>query len=211
MKDFAPVGIGATLPMVVVVANKLPIDSINELIAYAKANPGKLSYASPGIGAPHHLATELFMDMTGTKMVMVPYKGASGMLADLISGEVHVMFGALNSALPLIQSGKIRAIGLAERQRLPLFKDMPTVKESLPGYEVNFWFGLLAPAGTPKAVVSRLNAEMVKILNLTEIRDRLSQVGFEAASSTPEEFASFIQTEIVKLGKVVKSSGAKLD
>ena len=207
MKDFVPVGIGATLPMVVVVANKLPINSINELIAYAKANPGKLSYASPGIGAPHHLATELFMDMTGTKMVMVPYKGASGMLADLISGEVHVMFGALNSALPLIQSGKIRAIGLAERQRLPLFKDMPTVKESLPGYEVNFWFGLLAPAGTPDVITNKLSEEMRVIVSMPDVRERLAGVGFDSNPTSPAEMRRTMTVELEKWGKVVKAAG----
>ena len=207
MKDFAPIGIGATLPMVVVVANKLPINSINELVVYAKANPGKLSYATPGIGAPHHLATELFMDMTGTKMVLVPYKGASGMLTDLMSGEVHVMFGALNSAIPLIQSGKIRAIGIAERQRVSLFKDMPTVNESLPGYEVNFWFGLLAPAGTSDAITNKLSEEMRVIVGMPDVRERLAGVGFDSNPTSAAEMRRTMTAELEKWGKVVKAAG----
>jgi len=207
MKDFAPIGIGATLPMVVVVANKLPINSINELVVYAKANPGKLSYATPGIGAPHHLATELFMDMTGTKMVLVPYKGASGMLTDLMSGEVHVMFGALNSAIPLIQSGKIRAIGIAERQRVSLFKDMPTVNESLPGYEVNFWFGLLAPAGTSDAITNKLSEEMRVIVGMSDVRERLAGVGFDSNPTSAAEMRRTMTAELEKWGKVVKAAG----
>ena len=207
MKDFVPVGIGATLPMVVVVANKLPVKSINDLIIYARENPGKLSYATPGIGAPHHLATEWFMEMTGTKMVLVPYKGASGMLADLISGEVHVMFGALNSALPLIQSGKIRAIALAERQRIPLFKDVPTVNESLPEYEVNFWFGLLAPAGTPDAIVNKLSDEMRAIVAMPDVRERLAGVGFDSNPTSAAEMRRIMTAEFDKWGKVVKAAG----
>ena len=207
MKDFTPIGIGATVPMVMVVANKLPVNSINELIAYAKANPGKLSYATPGIGAPHHLATELFMGMTGTKMVLVPYKGASGMLADLISGEVHVMIGALNSAIPLFRAGKIRAIGVAERQRLPQFKDLPTVSESLPGYEVNIWFGLLAPAGTPDAVVNLLSDEQRAIVNIPEVREHLARVSLFSNPTSAAEMRRIMTVDLEKWGKVVKAAG----
>lgn len=207
MKDFAPIGIGVTLPMVVVVAEKLPIRSINDLIAYAKANPGKLSYATPGTGTTHHVATEMFMQMTGTRMVMVPYKGASGMLADLTSGEVHVMFGALNSTVPLIRAGKIRAIALAERHRLPLFKDLPTVMESLPGYEVNFWFGLMAPAHTPEEITNRLSEEMRAIVNMPDVRERLAGVGFDSNPTSAAEMRKIMVTELERWGKVVKNAG----
>jgi tripartite-type tricarboxylate transporter receptor subunit TctC len=209
VKDFAPVGIAATLPMVVVVNPALPVRTIGELVAYAKAQPGKLSYATPGIGSPHHLSTELFMDMTGTKMIQVPYKGAAGMLPDLMSGQVQVMFGALNSALPLIQSGKIRALGVGERQRLPYLSDVPTVNESLPGYEMTFWFGLLAPVGTPEPIVRKLNEEMRAALASPDVVERLKAVGFDVTPGSPEQMAETIRTDMEKWGRVVKAAGIK--
>ena len=207
IRSFAPVGIGATVPMVVVVTNKLPVTSINELIAYARANPGKLSYATPGIGSPHHLAVELLMNMTQTRMVQVPYKGASAMLTDLISGEVHLMIGAINSAIPFFRAGKIRAIAVPERQRLPQFRDLPTVNESLPGYEVNIWFGLMVPAGTPDALVNLLSGEMRTIVNLPDVRESLTRAGLDSNPTTPAEMSRIMTSEIEKWGKVVKAAG----
>jgi tripartite-type tricarboxylate transporter receptor subunit TctC len=207
LKDFAPLGIGTTQPMVVVVANNIPVKSINELIAHAKANPGRLSYATPGVGTPHHLVTELFMGMTGTKMVHVPYKGASGMLANLMSGEVHVMIGALNSAIPLFQAGKIRALAVAERQRLRQFEDLPTVGESLPGYEANIWYGLMAPAGTPEAITNKLSEEQRAIVNLPAVREQLARVGMDSNPTSAAEMRQIMTTELAKWGKVVKDAG----
>ena len=207
VRSFAPVGIGATVPMVVVVTNKLPVTSINELIAYARANPGKLSYATPGIGSPHHLAVEFLMNMTQTRMVQVPYKGASAMLTDLISGEVHLMIGAINSAIPFFRAGKIRAIAVPERQRLPQFRDLPTVNESLPGYEVNIWFGLMVPAGTPDALVNLLSGEMRTIVNLPDVRESLTRAGLDSNPTTPAEMSRIMTSEIEKWGKVVKAAG----
>ena len=207
MKDFAPIGIGVTMPMVMVVTNKLQVKSVSELIDYARANPGKLSYATPGIGVAHHMATEMLMNMTGIKMVQVIYKGAAGMMPDLISGEVQVAFGALNWAVPLIQSGKLRVIGIAERQRLPQFKDVPTVNESLPGFEVNFWFGLVAPAGTPDAITNKLSEEQRAIVHLPEVRARLAGIGFEGNPTSAAEMRQIMITEIEKWGKVVKAAG----
>lgn len=207
LKDFAPLGIGATQPMVMVVANNVPANSINELVAYAKANPGKLSYATPGVGTPHHLTTEMFMGMTGTKMVHVPYKGAAGMLADLMSGEVHVMIGALNSAIPLFQAGKIRALGVAERKRLPQFENLPTLNESLPGYEANIWYGLMAPAGTPDAVTNKLSEEQRSIVNLPAVREQLARVGMDSNPTSATEMRQIMTTELDKWGKVVKAAG----
>ena len=207
MKDFAPIGIGATMPMVMVVTNKLPVKSVSELIDYARANPGKLSYATPGIGVAHHMATEMLMNMTGIKMVQVIYKGAAGMMPDLISGEVQVAFGALNWAVPLIQSGKLRVIGIAERQRLPQFKDVPTVNESLPGFEVNFWFGLVAPAGTPGAITNKLSEEQRAIVNLPEVRTRLAGTGYDSNPTSVAEMRQIMTTELEKWGKVVKAAG----
>ena len=207
MKDFAPVGIGASVPMVVMVTNSLPVTSINELIAHAKANPGKLFYGTPGIGTPQHLATELFMNMTQTIMVQVPYKGASDILTDLMSGDVHVVFGALNSAAPLIRAAKVRAIGIAEREPLQLFKDVPTVFESLPGYEMNFWFGMLAPAGTPDSVVNRLSEEQRAIINLPDVREGLAKVGMDSKPTSAAEMRQIMAAELEKWSKVAKAAG----
>lgn len=210
-KDFVPIGIGVTLPMAVAVANSVPAKSINELIAYAKANPGKLSYATPGIGTPHHLSTELFMSMTGTQMVQIPYKGAAGMLVDLISGQVQVLFGALNSMLPHIQSGKIRALAVAERQRNPILKDLPTVHESLPGYESVLWFGLMAPAGTPEVIVNKLSEELRNIVALPDVRERLAAVGFDSNPASSAEMRKIMASDSEKWGKVVRDAGIKAE
>jgi len=207
IRDFAPVGVGVTQPMVVAVANTVPARSINELVAYVKDRPGKLYYATPGVGTTQHLATEWFMSMTGTKMVQVPYKGAAGVLTDLMSGAVHVMFGALNSAVPLIQSAKIRAIGVAEHRRLPQFKDLPTVAESLPGYEQNIWYGLAVPAGTPDAIVNRLSDEQRLIVSMSDVRDRLAGLGMDSNPSSAAEMRQTILAEIAKWSKVIKTAG----
>jgi tripartite-type tricarboxylate transporter receptor subunit TctC len=207
IKDLAPVGVGATQPMVVAVTNKIPVNSLNDLIAYAKANPDKLSYATVGIGTTHHLATEWFMNMTGTKMVQVPYKGAAGTLNALISGEVQVAFGALSAAVPYMESGKIRAIALAERQRLSQFKDLPTLNERLPGLEVTFWYGLMAPAGTPDAILNRLSEEQRTIVNMPDVRERLARVGMDSNPSSVAEMRQTMATEHAKWSKVRKDSG----
>lgn len=207
MKDLAPVGIGAALPMAVVVTNKLPVTSINELIASGRANPGKLYYATPGIGTPHHMTTELFMHRTGVKMVHVAYKGSAGILPDLMSGEVQVVFGALNWAAPLVQAGKIRLIAVAERQRLPQFKDVQTVNESLPGFETKLWFGLMAPAGTPDAVVTLLSDEQRTIVNTPEVRERLASMGFYGNPTTPAEMRQIMFADFERFGTVVKAAG----
>ena len=211
MRDLAPIGIGVTLPMAVAVAISVPVKSINELVSYAKANPGKLSYATPGIGTPHHLSTELFMSMTGTQMVQIPYKGAAGMLTDLMSGQVQVLFGALNSMLPHIQSGKIRALAIAERQRNPILKDTPTVNESIPGYESVLWFGLMAPAGTPEAIVNKLSEEQRIIVSLPEVRERLAAVGFDGNASSSAEMRKIMTGDLEKWGKVVRDAGIKAE
>ena len=207
LKDFAAVGIGATQPMVVVVSNKLPVKSINDLISYARAHPGKLSYATPGVGTPQHLATVWFMKMTGTQMVQVPYKGAAGMLADLMSGEVDVMFGALNSTVSLIQAGKIRAIGLAERHRLPKYKDVQTVSESVPGYEHTHWYGLVAPSGTPEAILTKLSDEQRAIVDMPDVREHLAKVGMDSNPSSAADMRRTIATEFDRWSKLVKDAG----
>lgn len=206
---FAPVLIALTLPMGAAVNNDLPVKSVPELIAYAKANPGKLSYATPGVGTPHHLAVELFMDRTGTKMEMVPYKGAAGMLPDLIGGRVNVLFGALNSMLPHMLAGKIRPIGVGEKKRLAILPDVPTIAETLPGYEVPFWFGFVAPAGTPDAIARRIADEVKVVVNLPEVMPQLKKVGFEITPGTPEEMRATLKADYELWGQVVKKAGIK--
>lgn len=206
---FAPVLIALTLPMGAAVNNELPVKSVPELIAYAKANPGKLSYATPGVGTPHHLAVELFMDRTGTKMEMVPYKGAAGMLPDLIGGRVNVLFGALNSMLPHMLAGKIRPIGVGEKKRLAILPDVPTIAETLPGYEVPFWFGFVAPAGTPDAIARRIADEVKVVVNLPEVMPQLKKVGFEITPGTPEEMRATLKADYELWGQVVKKAGIK--
>ncbi|MBI4292655.1 MAG: tripartite tricarboxylate transporter substrate binding protein [Betaproteobacteria bacterium] len=209
MNDFAPIGFAMTGPVVVAVGNNVPVKSINELIAYAKANPGKLSYGSPGVGTMQHLVTAWFVDMTGTKMVHVPYKGSAGTVADLLSGELQVLFGALNALVPSIQGGKIRAIAVTERERLQLqsLKDVPTVRESLPGYEATMWYGLVAPAGTPAAITNKLSDEQRAIVNLPEVRERLAGIGLYSNPTSAAEMRQIMATEIGKWGKVVKAAG----
>ena len=207
LKDFAPVGIGATQPMVVAVTNSLPVKSISELISYAKEHPGKLSYATPGAGTPQHLSTEWFKGLTGINMVHVPYRGAASILTDLVSGEVQVMFGALNSAVPFIQAGKIRAIGVAERQRLPQFKDLPTVSESVPSYLNTHWYGLMAPAGTPDAILNKLSEAQRAIVNMPDVREVLSRVGMDSNPSSAAEMKQRIAAELSIWGEVVKVEG----
>ena len=209
MKDFTPIGFAITGPVVVVVGNKVPVNSMNELIAYAKANPGKLSYGSPGVGTMQHLVAEWFIDMTGTRMVHVPYKGSAGILAALLSGELQLSFGALNSVVSSIQAGKIRSIGVAGGQRLqmPLLKDVPTVKESLPGYETNMWYGLMAPAGTPDAITSKLSDEQRAIVDLPEVRERFASIGLYSNPTSAAEMRQIMATEIERWGKVVKAAG----
>lgn len=211
LKDFAPIGIGVSLPMAVAVTNNLPVRNIAELLAYAKANPGKLSYATPGTGTPQHLAGEWFLSLTGTQMVMVPYRGASGMVTDLISGQVQVLFGAINSLLPHHQSGKVRIIALAEHQRHPALKDIANINETVPGYETGFWFGLMAPANTPEAILNRLSDEQRAIVSLPEVRERLAGAGFDMAPTSSSEMRRTLAAETQRWGQVVRDAKIKVE
>jgi tripartite-type tricarboxylate transporter receptor subunit TctC len=185
---------------------------VAELIAYARANPDKINFASSGNGTSIHLSGELFKTMAKVQMVHVPYKGSAPALTDLIGNQVAIMFDNMPSVIQHVRSGKLRALAVTTAKRSPELPDVPTIAESgLPGYEATSWFGLLAPAGTAPAVVSRLNATIVKVLALADIRKKISDQGAEVYSETPEQFASFIQAEGVKWGKVVRDSGASLD
>ena len=213
VKDFVPVVLVAGVPNVLVVHPSVPAKSVQELIAYAKANPGKLNFASSGSGTSIHLSGELFKTMTGVSMQHVPYKGSAPALADLTGGQVQLMFDNLPSALPLIKAGKLRALAVTSLARASALPDVPTVAESgLPGFEASSWFGLLAPAGTPKDVITKVNAEVAKWLATPEAKEKLASQGAIVASGlTPDDFTRHIASETTKWQKVVKDSGAKVD
>ena len=212
VKDFAPVILVAAVPNVLVVHPSVPATTVAELIAYAKANPGKLNFASSGSGTSIHLAGELFKVMAGVQMTHVPYKGSAPAIADLLGGQVQLMFDNLPSALPQIRAGKLRALAVTSSQRAAALPDVPTIAESgLPGYEASSWFGLLAPAGTPADIVAKINGEVARWLASPEAKEKLLAQGANAAGGTPEDFARHIATETAKWQKVVRESGAKVD
>lgn len=212
VKDFAPVVLVAGVPNVLVVNPALPVNSVSDLIKLAKDKPGQINFASSGSGTSIHLSGELFKTMAGVDMTHVPYKGSSPALTDLIGGQVQIMFDNLPSALPQIKGGRLRAIAVTSLKRAPVLPDIPTISESgLPGFEASSWFGVLAPAGTPAAVVARINTEVNKWLQSADAREKLLGQGAEAAGGSPERFASHIRAESEKWAKVVKASGAKVD
>lgn len=212
VKDFAPVTLVAAVPNLLVVHPSVPAKSVKELIDYAKKNPGKLSFASSGNGTSIHLSGELFKSMTGVEMTHVPYKGSAPAITDLLGGQVDLMFDNMPSILPHVKNGKLRALAVTTATRSPAIPEIPTIAESgLPGYEASSWFGILAPAGTPQPIVTKLNKEIVRILHAPEIKERLSGQGAEPVGDTPEEFSAHIKSEIVKWAKVVKASGAHVD
>jgi tripartite-type tricarboxylate transporter receptor subunit TctC len=212
VKDFAPVILVAGVPNVLVIGPALPVNSVQELIAYAKANPGKLNFASSGSGTSIHLSGELFKTLTGVQMTHVPYKGSAPALTDLMGGQVHLMFDNLPSSLAFIKAGKLRALAVTSTARAAALPDVPTLVEAgVPGFEASSWFGILAPAGTPRDVVMRINGEVAKWLASPDARDKLSGQGAIPAGGTPEDFARHIKGEMAKWAKVVKESGAKVD
>ena len=211
-KDFVPVSQLTAGPLVIVANPKFAPNNVKELIAAAKARPGEVNYASSGPGQSTHLSAELFSSMAGVKMTHVPYKGSAPALTDTMGGQTAIFFDTMLSAMPHVRGGKLKAIAVTSAQRSPAAPEIPTVAESgLPGYEAIAWNGLLAPAGTPKEVVAKLNAEVKKALEVAEIRERFAAQGFAAAYSTPEAYARFIDAEVDKWARVVKVSGATVD
>jgi tripartite-type tricarboxylate transporter receptor subunit TctC len=211
VKDFAPVGHVASAPNLLVVTNDLPVKNVAELIAYMKANPNKLSFGSPGIGSSVHVSGELFKSLTGTTMQHVPYKGRQFAIPDLVGGQIQLMFDNMPSALPMAKEGKIRALAQTTATRSQAAPDVPTVAETVPGFEATTWFAMFAPAGTPREVVARVNAEMQRVFKLPDVRGKLETLGLEPWISSPDELAKYQATEIVKWAKVVKDSGAKAE
>jgi tripartite-type tricarboxylate transporter receptor subunit TctC len=212
VKDFEPVARVALVTIVLVVNPSVPAHSLKELIALAKSKPGELTFGSPGHGTPQHLAGEMFNTMAGVKMLHVPYKGAVPALSDLLGGQVSLIFSSMPPALPLVKAGKLRALGVTSTTRSPAAPEIPTLAESgLPGYVVSNWYGILAPRGTPKEIVAKLNAEIVRILNMPDVKESLAVQGAEPFTSTPEQFAAYIKEETEKWAKIVKYSGVQLE
>ncbi|MEO8279661.1 MAG: tripartite tricarboxylate transporter substrate binding protein [Ideonella sp.] len=211
-KDFTPVIRAAWSPMVLVTNPSLPVKNVSELIALAKAQPGKINFASGGVGTGSHLALELFKARAGVNLVHVPYKGNGPASTDLLGGQVAGMYLQYAVAKPFIASGRLRVLATPSGKRSPAMPDVPTIAESgLPGFDVEPWFGIVAPAGTPPAVVNRLNAEIAKVMQQPGVREKLAAVGAVPSLSTPQEFATFIDTEVTRWADVVKASGAKVE
>jgi len=212
VKDFAPVSLVASTPSVLEVTPSLPVKSVQELIAYAKAHPGKLYFGSAGNGSSHHLAGELFDTMAHVKMTHVPYRGTAAAVTDTISGQVQVIFDTLPSAIPFVKSGRLRALAVTSPQRDPSLPDLPTISESgLPGYEVGSWYGLLAPAGTPAPIVEKLSKVVAQLVRRPDIKQKLLERGATPVGDTPAEFASYINSELKKWAPIVRASGARVD
>jgi tripartite-type tricarboxylate transporter receptor subunit TctC len=212
VKDFAPVTLIASTPNLLVVNTDVPAKNLTELIALAKAKPGQLTYGSPGIGTSVHVSGELFNSMAGVKTQHVPYKGRQFAIPDLLGGSITMMFDNMPSALPVVREGKLRAIGVTSAKRSPSAPEIPTLAEQgLPGYEATSWFAVFAPAGTPRPVVDKLHAEIVRVFNLPDVQVKMKTLGLDPILGGPEELAKLQTAEIAKWAKVVKDSGAKAE
>jgi tripartite-type tricarboxylate transporter receptor subunit TctC len=212
VKDFAPITQVASTPNVLVVNPAVPAADVREFIAYAKAHPGKLDFGSGSTGSAGHLAGELFKSMAGIDMTHVPYKGAAPAMQDLIGGQTHLMFDNLASALGQIQAGRVRALAVTTAKRSALAPQLPTIAESgLPGFDISTWFGVFAPAATPREVIEKLHAEFTRALAAPDVREKMLALGAEPVGSRPEEFAAYIRAEAGKYARLVKASGAKAD
>ena len=212
VRDFAPISLVTKIPNVLVVSATLPVRTVNDLIAQAKAHPGKLNYASPGKGSSAHLTMEMLKKQTGIDIVHVPFKGAPQALVELVGGNIHAMFGNVPVTIPHVRSGKIRALGVTGATRNFQLPDVPTMLEAgVPGFEITVWFGVFAPARVPQPVLERLNTELVKTLKLPEVKERMAQQGAEPTPTTRQEFAAFQAAEFAKWTKAVREWGATLE
>jgi tripartite-type tricarboxylate transporter receptor subunit TctC len=212
VRDFQPVTQVASTPNVLVVNPSLPVTTVREFIAYAKAHPGQLNFGSGSTGSAGHLAGELFKKMAGVEMTHIPYKGAGPAMQDLIGGQIQLMFDNLASSLGQIRAGKVRALAVTTAQRTSLAPQLPTIAESgLPGFDISTWFGIFLPAHAPREVVDRLHGEFVRALSAPDVREKMAHLGAEPVGNTPEEFAAYIRSESRKYADVIRASGAKVD
>jgi tripartite-type tricarboxylate transporter receptor subunit TctC len=212
LRDFAPITQLTSMPQVLLVHPSVPAKSAKELIAYARARPGQLNFASGGTGTAIHLAGELFKAMAKVDIVHVPYKGGGPAMTDLLTGQVSLMFDQILTGLPHVKSGRLRALGVTTERRSPAAPELPTIAETaLPGYSVTTWHGLLAPAGTPREIVQRLNVESIKALQSADVRERFASQGVDPISGTPEQFAALMKSELEKWRRVVAASGTKVE
>jgi tripartite-type tricarboxylate transporter receptor subunit TctC len=212
VKDFQPVTLALTSPLVLVAHPSFPAKNLKETIALARAKPDSVTFGSPGNGTTGHLGTELLKTLTNVKMTHIPYKGAVPAFTGLMGGEIAIYMSSIPPAMPQLKSGRVKAIGVTSAKRMATLPNVPTLAESgLPGYEVTNWYGVMAPAGLPKDVLAKLNGELVRILKLPDVQQRLSGEGGDIGANSPEEFATFIRSETAKWDKVVRASGAKVD
>ncbi len=211
VRDFEPVSLVASTPNILVVHPTLAVKTVSDLIALAKAKPGTLNYPSAGLGSSSHLAGELLDSIAGVKMVHIPYKGGGPALTDLLGGQMQLMFATMPAAMPHVRSGKLRAVAVTSAKRSQAMPELPTIGETLKGYEASTWYGVLAPARTPRPIVTKLHGEIVKILGVAETRDKLLLQGFEPVGGTPAKFGAYIKSEIEKWGKVVKAAGIRAE
>lgn len=211
IKDLAPIGLYAGVPNLLVVHPSVPAANVKELIGYAKSNPGKLNYASNGNGTSSHLAAEMLKAAAGINISHVPYKGGGPAMQDLIGGQVQMLFDQMPAVLPQVQGGRVRALGVSSLQRSAAAKDIPAISETLPGFDMTVWFGFLAPAGTPKDIVRKLNSEMLKAIQAPDFQAQLAKMGVTPMPGSPDEFGRFIASETERWTQVVKTSGARID
>ena len=212
LKDFTPLVWAGSTQNALVVRNDLPVNNVREFIEYAKKNPGKVNYGSTGSGSSNHLSMELFMKMTGTKMQHIPYKGSAPATMAMLGGEIDALFDNVPNVLPHIKSGKMKAIAVSGQQRAMLLPNVPTVAESgVPGYDVNVWFGMQLPAGTPKPIVDKINRDMVQLLKEPDVIARFRDQGVEVVASTPAEFSQLVQKEVVKWTQLIKDANIRIE
>jgi tripartite-type tricarboxylate transporter receptor subunit TctC len=206
VKDFAPITVAGNNIICLAVNSELPVRTVPELVAFARANPGKLQYGSPGVASPHHLAGELLALKTGISIVHVPYRGGGPAANDLLGGHINMAFLSLSSAVPQLSTGKIRIVALVEKNRYAAMPDVPTINETVPGFEMSSWLGVFAPAGTPASLIARLNKTIVEILNDPPIKEKLAGLGLVVAPVSPAELAAMIKTGLEVRGQLVKAA-----